>query len=314
MQFGMNQHEKVMIGGMEQWILIRGKKIANPILLFLHGGPGFAAIPFANGFDRRIEDNFTVVYWDQRGAGKSYNENISRETMKIEQFQLDAIELIELLKSRFDKEKIYLIGHSWGALLGIYIVSRFPHHFYAYIGVGQVVEYSESRKIAHNYVFDYAKKVNDEKALTELMSIGNPPYLHPEDFGVTYKYIVTYGGAIYNADNFSKLGEVAALSEEYTTKDLNQIDQGVYFSNSNLYDEYIKVNLFKEIQEVKVPMYFCSGKMDYLVPFEVAYQYYNLIKAPSKEFIWFDYSAHFPFLEEPEKFYEVLCSIKQKGG
>ena len=311
MQFGINQYEKVLIGGIDQWILIRGKDISNPILLFLHGGPGFAAIPFANGFDPRIEDIFTVVYWDQRGAGNSYSENISKETMTIEQFQLDAIELIELLKSRFHQEKIYLIGHSWGALLGINIVYLFPDHFYAYIGIGQVVEYSESRKIAHNFVLEHAKKVNDEKALIELMSIGNPPYIHPEDFGVTYQYIVTYGGAIYHADNFSKLGEIAALSEEYTVKELSQIDQGVSFSNRNLYDEYIKVNLFQDIQEVNVPVFFCSGKMDYLVSFEVAYQYFNLIRAPYKEFIWFDNSAHFPFLEEPEKFYEVLCSIKE---
>ena len=122
--------EFVEIGGIQQWIMIRGHDLNNPLLLLLHGGPGSAESPLAYKFQRDLEKSFIVVNWDQRGGGKSYFKKIPIESMNIEQFITDTHDLIQMLKKRFDKEKIYLVGHSWGSMLGTLVVQRYPELFY----------------------------------------------------------------------------------------------------------------------------------------------------------------------------------------
>ena len=132
--------EKIELGDINQWISIRGRNTANPILLYLHGGPGTPVMPLFRHFQAPLEDHFIVVQWEQRGAGKSFSWKIPKETMTIEQFISDLQVLIELLRKRFNKEKIYLMGHSWGSVFGTYTVQRYPELFYAYIGVGQATD------------------------------------------------------------------------------------------------------------------------------------------------------------------------------
>ena len=140
--------EKITLGGIKQTILIRGHDTKSPILLFLHGGPGFPEMDIAYKFQRKLEEHFIVVNWDQRGAGKSFSKKIPRESMTIEQFISDAHELIRFLRERFDKEKIYLVGHSWGTTLGLLLTQRYPELFFAYVGIGQVVNALESEQIS----------------------------------------------------------------------------------------------------------------------------------------------------------------------
>lgn len=131
--------EKIKLGGMDQWILIRGNDVSNPVLLWLHGGPGAAQMPIAHHFDKNLEKDFIVVHWDQRGAGKSNPKDFDEQTMTFEQFITDAHELTQYLKRRFNTEKIYLVGHSWGTQLGIKMVQLYPEDYFAYIGIGQAV-------------------------------------------------------------------------------------------------------------------------------------------------------------------------------
>lgn len=139
--------EKVYIGGVKQWILIRGRSVNNPVLLFLHGGPGSAEWPLVRDYNRSLEDHFIHVYWEQRGAGKSYSKNIGN--MHIDQFISDTRELLQYLQKRVNREKVFLIGHSWGSLLGILTAEKYPELFHAYIGVGQFVSAKEQEEISY---------------------------------------------------------------------------------------------------------------------------------------------------------------------
>lgn len=131
--------DSVVLGNIEQSILIRGQNIDNPILLFLHGGPGYPQISFARKFQSKLERDFIIVNWDQRGSGKSYSRHVPQDSMTRDQFIMDTFELIDYLLDRFDQEKIYLAGHSWGSDIGVRVVEQKPLLFYAYIGIGQVI-------------------------------------------------------------------------------------------------------------------------------------------------------------------------------
>ncbi|MFW9939384.1 MAG: alpha/beta fold hydrolase, partial [Candidatus Thorarchaeota archaeon] len=163
--------EFVKLGEIDQWILIRSHNLDNPLLLLLHGGPGSADSPLAYKFQSELEEHFIVVNYDQRGAGKSYSKKIPKESMNVEQFVSDTYNLINLLKKRFNKEKIYLVGHSWGSMLGTLLVQRYPELFYAYIGVGQVVNIIDNEIFSFQFTFKEAKKRDNKRAIKQLEKI-----------------------------------------------------------------------------------------------------------------------------------------------
>ena len=138
--------EPISINGTKQWVLIRGNDESKPVLLYLHGGPGQSLIPFAYKATNKLVNDFIVVYWDQRGTGLSYDESIPDETMTIDQFIEDTRSVTEYLKRKFNKDKIYLLGHSWGTVLGTLVIQKYPDDYYAYIGVGQVVNSEEQEE------------------------------------------------------------------------------------------------------------------------------------------------------------------------
>ena len=186
--------EEIELGGMKQTILIRGKDKINPILLYLHGGPGMLLMPFAHVFDRKLEEKFVVVHWDQRGAGKTYTKSTKPEDLKIEKYLSDTYELIKYLCKRFDKEKVFLIGHSWGSYLGIVTAYRHPELLHAYIGMGQVINQPVDETISYNYVMEKARINNNQKAINDLEKIGLPPYDNADELLTERNWLYKYGG------------------------------------------------------------------------------------------------------------------------
>jgi pimeloyl-ACP methyl ester carboxylesterase len=160
--------EKIEIGDMEQWILIRGEDISNPILLWLHGGPGASQMPVAHSFNADLEKDFLVVHWDQRGAGKSNPRGFDESTMTFQQFIDDGHELTEYLIERFDKEKIYLLGHSWGTQVGIKLAQAYPQDYFAYIGVGQVVDPAATQEVSHAWLLEQIAKEGNQEDLNHM--------------------------------------------------------------------------------------------------------------------------------------------------
>ena len=160
----------IAIGGVRQGFFIRSENPENPVLLFLHGGPGSPELPLSIPYEssERLEKYFTVCYWEQRGAGMSYSKLLDTTDITIEQMVEDTRQITEYLQQRFNKEKIYLIGHSWGTYLGMKTIEKYPDHYLAYIGIGQISDQRESEKLAYDYMLQHATEINDTKALEQL--------------------------------------------------------------------------------------------------------------------------------------------------
>ncbi|CAK7086319.1 alpha/beta hydrolase [Tissierella sp.] len=305
--------EKIKLGGLEQAILVRGKDISNPVLLFLHGGPGYPQISFARKYEKKLENNFVVVNWDQRGSGMSYSSNIPKESMNRDQFIEDTKELIDYLCEKYEKEKIYLVGHSWGTELGLYVVDKYPEKVAVFISIGQVVNGIESEVISYDYVLEMANKNKDQKALDDLMRIGEPPYKNTvNDTAAQRKWLSKYGGVERKVDTLRDIILGSIFSSEYTGIDGIKFTLGNKFSADTMWGHNKDLDFIRDIPEVKVPIYFCAGRYDYNTPSVLIEEYYNEIIAPKKELIWFEESAHFPNFEEYEKFNELVIRIKDE--
>ncbi|MGD9161101.1 MAG: alpha/beta hydrolase [Desulfobacteraceae bacterium] len=305
---GIEILEEVEIGGIKQWIQVRGKDRNNPILLFLHGGPGSSFLAMAHAFQDSWEEKYTVVQWEQRGAGKSYNKTIPRSSMTLDQMNADTIDMVQYLRKRFNKEKIFLLGHSWGSVLGVYAIKSHPEWFYAYVGVGQVVNEWEGEKISYEYCLRMAREHENGKALRELLSIA--PYPSESMFDKTMverKWLGEFGGVyVQEAASNRTLGILLFSAPEYSIYDCWRYIKGAISSGKTMEDVLLKLDITTLGYNFQVPVFFFSGRHDYNVPANLTHDYFEKIQAPFKDFVWFENSAHFPMLEEPDKFSKEL--------
>ena len=284
--------ERVRIGNVDQYILIRGNNASRPVLLFLHGGPGMPAMYLAHAFQGELEKEFVVVQWDRRAAGKSYREDIS-STLTTEQLVADTVELTNLLRARFHQHKIYLVGHSWGTYLGMLVIARHPELYRAYVGIGQLARSSPIAEIQDEYIRQSATRIGDRDAIRELEAQGS---------NVREALLFKFGGELHHAKSFLRLLLTGLAAPEYSLRDARNIPRGVALYSRHFIYNSIPGELMDAITEVKIPVYFFTGRYDYCDPFALTEQYFSTIRAPKKRMVWFEDSAHFPFYEEPAVF------------
>jgi len=286
--------QRIEIGGVPQWVLTRGYSSRNPLILFLHGGPGMPSMYLAHAFQRSLEKDFVIVHWDRRGAGKSYSEDTPTDTIRVSQEVADTRELVNLLRERFGLSRILLVGHSYGSYLGMIVLQRFPELFSAYIGIGQLA-YSNQRNSAvqDEWLKMKAKETNDKQLLEQLEAKA------PID---REKWLFRFGGALHKKKSFTSLLWLGFRAPEYSIMDALRVRKGMSFTHWNMKYDVIDGNLIDAIDHVEVPVSFFSGRYDYTDPFELSEAYLNRLQAPRIEMVWFEDSAHFPFLEEPIKF------------
>ncbi|MFH4963852.1 alpha/beta hydrolase [Gaetbulibacter sp. M235] len=323
---GLAEIKYLEINNTKQYVLIRGKDVSKPVLLFLHGGPGASATALLRKFNSELEDHFTVVYWDQRNAGKSYSKKTPKEEIRVAKYIQDVDTLTAYLKNRFNVEKIFLVGHSWGSRLGLYAVQKNPENFIAYVGIGQELVSYEGELISYQYSLKKAKETNNLKAIKELEEIGQP---QSGDYTKMYKngfwglvkqkeWLLKLGGERYERTNYTDWITSIWFSREYSFFDLIKYGKASGFSAGNIiYDpDFNNIDFFKEIPAVKIPVFFISGAYDYNTPWELVERYNNMLQAPKKEFIKFEKSGHSPVFEEPEKFnneiIRIFNSVKDK--
>ncbi len=303
--------EKIPVGGIDQWLFIRGADSSRPVLLFLHGGPGSPETPLVRAFCPDLERLFTVVHWEQRMSGKSYSGNTPEESITVEQYVRDTLEVTEYLRKRFERERIYLMGHSWGSILGVLTVKRDPRPYHAFIGTGQVVHQIEGEEISYDFVMSKAKENNDKRAIRRLEKIGRPPYPRERIVSSLWKerkLVVKYGGAFYSGENRKKIMRARHIlcQEEYNFCDkINWIRGQVYLCR-NLFDEILGIDLREAAPRIEVPVYFFQGAHDYQTPAALVKDYFGMLKAPRKDLFLFENSAHSPIFEEPERFIELV--------
>jgi pimeloyl-ACP methyl ester carboxylesterase len=309
----IDETRKVKIQGIDQWIHIKANDLEKPVLLVLHGGPGFSMMPLIGQVNPDLADEFILVNWDQRGAGKSYNPDIPAETMTLNQFVLDANELTHYLKDEFNKEKIYLLGHSFGSLLGMKLLETYPENYCGYFGTGQMVDFIHNEQLSYDFALEMAIENEDTEILDLLETVGRPDdegdYLLDTGYEVTSDLVEYYGGDLYGQNTIAPIYTLIFESAIYENDEEN-ILEGYEFSQLIFEDETVRcVNLIKDIAKVDVPVYFLMGKNDYDTPSKLVEEYFQVLEAPQKELIWFDQSAHFPFFEEADKFSDTVIRL-----
>ena len=307
---GIDSLEKIEIGGIEQWIYMTSNDVSKPILLFIHGGPGYTMLPILHEYNRKLEDHFVVVNWDQRGAGLSYSHEIPDDSMTLKQFVSDLHELTDYLKTKFNKKKIFIVGHSFGTLVGIKAISEYPEDYWAFTSVGQFVNFAENEQLSYDFALKSAQQDNNSKAIKQLTSVGRPNengrYYDDSGYEITLKWMEYYGGDIYGETSTEKLEDEIAHNDLYKGYS-KKIEDGYEFSVLLFEDEEVlNINLKEQLKSINVPVYFLQGRHDNDTPSKLVEEYFNILSAPKKELIWFENSAHFPFYEEPDEFSKVL--------
>lgn len=303
----------VDINGMEQGMFIKSKDSTNPVLLFIHGGPGMPEYWLTQRYPTGLEEHFTVVWWEQRGAGLSYSADIPQETMTAEQFVEDAIAVSNYLRSRFGQEKIYLMGHSWGSYIGIQAAAREPDLYYAYIGIGQVSYQIQAEQQAYQYALAYYKENGNANMLRKLEAA--PPtltvplpsayealrdaYMHGAGIGTTRDMKSVITGIFLPSWQF----------REYTLREKVNLWRGKFLSRSrtfSLWDKMQMTDLSQQVKALEIPAYFIHGVYDYTCAYPLARDYFEQLEAPVKGFYTFENSAHSPMFEEPERMQKIL--------
>lgn len=307
--------EKVKLGGFEQWISIREENRSNPVLLFLHGGPGGSETPMINTYDQKLSSVFTVVNWDQRGSGKSYSKKLPKETINAEQFLADTHELVLYLKERFKKEKIILLGHSWGTYLGLIETYRHPENILAYVGAGQIVRGIEGEQIGYDYLMKAAKEKGDKRALKILAGKAkfcNGSYVNGFKGCLAQRRVLNrYNGMIYDKTCAKKMAGMVWKYADYSFKDkINYLKSSLFVARQMGLDWGMNVDFPNSIPKVDVPVWFFSGAHDYTTPVELVRKYCEKLEAPSKEFVLFQNSAHNLMYEEPDRFFMEMKRIQ----
>lgn len=308
--------EKIQLGGVDQWIQIRGHDRTKPLLLFLHGGPGFPQMPFSH-LNAELEKTFVVVEWDQRGAGKSYApRSIPGDSMNIAQFVADTHELTQLLLRRFGASKCYLVAHSWGSMVGALTVARYPDLFYAYVSLGQLAGLPETQQVRYQFALDTARRENNRKAVAELDKIGPPPHQTFDQCKIMEKWVHYYAGREHKPLAPSRFAWLAFESPAYSWSDLVKIPFGFQYSYDHLWREiFYKADLFEQAPRIEVPVYFLLGRYDEVVTTNVTKRYFDVLDAPrGKHLIWFEGSGHWPHFEEPQKYRDLLIGLATSGS
>ena len=307
----INIKKKVPINGVKQKLHIVSNDESLPVLLFLHGGPGVVNRHSILSSHLDLLDSFTIATWDQRGTGGSYY-NVSNDSLTIKQLVEDAKEVVEYLCKTFNKEKIFVIGGSWGSLLGIRLAYAYPEKIAAFVGFGQFVNGAKNEEISYQFTLDGAKQANDLEAIRQLEKVGPPVKgMYKGGFDgmmVQRNLMMKYGGYSKSEEKRSYMDSFVKpmlLSGEYSLSDLLGIVLGYKNVLKTMWAEVGQEDLSK-YTTFSVPILVFDGRLDMNTPAELVEDWFKQIEAPYKELIWFEKSGHNPMSDEPESFKSLL--------
>ncbi len=287
---GINKQDQVLIGGILQTIDIKASDINNPILLFLHGGPGTSLMPVSESFTQLLQQHFVVVQWDQRQTGNTLKANASPQPLTVELLQSDATEMVAHLLKTYNKPKLYLISHSWGSVLGFDMATKHPEQLYAYICISGIIDQDKNTRLTMDLLTKWAKETSNKKAQQELALV-KIPYESADDLFYAQKWLF-----IHNGVDFAKEADFKPTYYRWLA---------VWFP---MWLKSVQGSRFEQIQEFQCPIYFFEGNGDQQQSHYIVEDYYNWIKAPKKDFFWFTKSGHTIFNSEPDKIQSVLIN------
>lgn len=314
--YTLDYEEWVTLNGDRQNIRVRSSDAQNPVILFLHGGPGVCDRHWVMHYQSSLAAHYTMVLWDQRGSGKSYRKSIKAKTPDVEEYIQDAKALIEYLCEKFHQEKIVIACHSWGTVIGAPLAQRYPEHILAYIGQGQVVNGAENERISYEFCLQEAKYAEDKKALQKLEGNGPKDGVYPSAKAMRAQRdcLTRYGGADFK----HRGGLIPSLlipllnMEGYRLADIPGYVQGALYLSDVMWPQVVARDYDATIPALSVPVLMTTGCHDYNTPFVLARKWYDRLQCPYKEWVWFGESAHSPIKEEPEAWGQAVESFLQK--
>jgi len=301
---GIDEGSYVSIGGIEQWITIRGEDRGNPVLLFLHGGPGDVTNPWTFGLFAPWEKHFTVVQWDQRGSGRTFQRTgpSVAPTITLDRMAQDGVEVAEYLCKRLGKSKIIVVGHSLGSIIGLRMVAARPDLFYAYVGTGQIGDSTRNYSVAYDALLNEAKVTGNQTALDELRAVGPPPYKSGPGYRVQWKWANRFEGA----DLFlnETLG-LALVGPGDSIQGFVDMEKGSVMSAERLVPQTSSLQQKDLGLKFAIPVFFVQGAKDFTSPTELAREYLAALTAPKKEFVPIA-GGHFAVFMNSGEFLDVL--------
>ena len=297
---------RVPVGGHDQAMMIRGTSTDNPVLLFLAGGPGGTELGAMRRHGQALEKDFVVVTWDQRGTGKSYDNLDPISTLTLQQAVSDTIEVSNYLRNRFGQDKIYLLGQSYGTILGVLAAQQHPELYRAYIGVGQMVDPLETDGVFYTDTLAWARRTGDTALVDKLTSSGPPPYTDMLDYepSLTNTQVYPYDHTP-NSEGAGGFSENLSV-EEYTLLEQAHAFAGFFDVFTVLYPQLQEIDFRKEAARLTVPVYLMEGRFEAPGRLGPAQQWFDLLDAPAKQWITFDTSGHRPLFEQPDLFHQTM--------
>jgi pimeloyl-ACP methyl ester carboxylesterase len=306
--------EAIRAGGTTQWIRIRGADASNPVLLLIQQGPGLPMINEARRFEHLLglEQVFTVVYWDQRGCGRSLRGRAGRTGVSMDLMVADTVSLLEYLRNRFGG-KTNIAGFSFGAALAALAAAQRPDLAATLVATGMDIDGAAAASGAYEFALRIARQRGNRRATRQLEAIGPPPHLTSKQFGTRVRWASNFGGVTLNQTYASLArGLVSSLVRcaDYSAGDVIRTIRGVTATQAALLPDLAAMDLTRTLPRIDVPVVMVQGRHDQVAPGESAQQYASSLQAPRKQLIWFENSAHTPHLDEPARFREVLLAIR----
>lgn len=306
--------EKVSLNNCEQQILIRSLDTDNDILLFVHGGPGSPDMASIRYYNNSLENQFTVVTWDQRGCGKSISKSIDYTSFSIELFLSDLLQLVNYLRDTYKKDRILLAGHSWGSILGFRFAEKYPHLLKAYIGIGQVANMEEGELFSYHIAKDGVAKSKNAKIKGQMNKINAPVngiYPMEKDLDQQRDVLLKSGLLLKNNTSYKPMIDAYMKSTEFCFKDMVRLQTASKKSIQALWKEVSQINFIKENQQkIDVPVFFVTGEDDCVTPVSLSKIFFERINSSCKEYFIIENSSHFPFVDNPVAFQSTLLKIK----
>jgi pimeloyl-ACP methyl ester carboxylesterase len=301
--YGIDQGMYVEIGGLRQWLQIRGEDRRNPVLLFVHGGPALSMIPFTYRSMRPWEKFYTIVSWDQRGAGRTYflNGGADQTTAGMDQIIADGIQVAEFTGNLLHKDKIILLGESFGSAVSLEMVRRRPDLFYAFVGTGQAIDMRRAEVLSYEMLLQQVCVAHDEKAITQLVAAGPPPYTDPSRQALVQRIEGAHPGESQNS-----MGADFVFAPGYSLRESFQLIAGATQHRAKLVAEDMKYNAASRGTRFEVPVFFFQGSQDMVAPTQLAAEYMNEISAPRKALVVLPGGGHNAFILQSQRFLDEL--------